>query len=229
MSGRGHLVRSIMLASPSRSMCMARRALGIAQPVEQAKTLPAFLVAARAFGSTVPCRNADGSDDEMEARRRWVSAFEPIQLRRNDLDVTFSRSSGPGGQNVNKLNTKANVRLDLSQAGAHAHESLDAAHPRKWLTRDIVSRIAKGSPYYVASDHSMLVTSMRHRTQEANVQDALDKMHAHILELAQDGLVGETSQEQRDRVKRLQQAEARRKKTNKIKRADVKSGRKFKG
>lgn len=229
MGAVGRLVLAGMLASQARSMCMARRTLGTARPMAQAKTMPASYTAARTFWSTVPRRNADGSDEEMEARRRWVSAFEPIQLRRNDMDVTFSRSSGPGGQNVNKLNTKANVRLDLSQAGAHAHDSLDAAHPRKWLTRDIVSRIAKASPYYVASDHSMLVTSMRHRTQEANVQDALEKMHAHILELAQDGLVGETSQEQRDRVKRLQQAEARRKKTNKIKRADVKSGRKFKG
>ncbi|EST04594.1 Peptide chain release factor class I/class II [Kalmanozyma brasiliensis GHG001] len=165
----------------------------------------------------------------MEERRRWVANFQDLTLRRSDFQVNFSRSSGPGGQNVNKLNTKANVRLDLSQAGGHSHDSLDAAHPRKWLNRDLVSRIAKKSPYYVASDHSMLVTSMRHRTQEANVQDALEKMHAQLLELAQEGMVGETSQQQRARVKRLQEAEARRKKQNKIKRADVKSGRKFKG
>ncbi|SJX64258.1 uncharacterized protein SRS1_14907 [Sporisorium reilianum f. sp. reilianum] len=165
----------------------------------------------------------------MQERRRWVAAFQDLTLRRNDYHVTFSRSSGPGGQNVNKLNTKANVRLELSQAGSHAHDSLDAAHPRKWLTRDLVGRIAKKSPYYVASDHSLLITSMRHRTQEANVQDALEKLHAHLLELAQDGLVGETSQQQRERVRRLQDAEARRKKQNKVKRADVKSGRKFKG
>lgn len=165
----------------------------------------------------------------MEERRRWVSRFQDVRLQRKDLQVTFSRSSGPGGQNVNKLNTKANVRLDLSQAGSHAPDALDASHPRKWLHRDLVSRIAKQSPYYAASDHSLLITSMRHRTQEANVQDALDKMHAHLLELAQEGLVGETSQHQRDRVRRLQEAEARRKKQTKIKRADVKSGRKFKG
>ncbi|SPO28438.1 uncharacterized protein UTRI_04835 [Ustilago trichophora] len=165
----------------------------------------------------------------MEQRQKWVSSFSDLTLRRNDYSVTFSRSSGPGGQNVNKLNTKANVRLELSQANGHAPDSLDPAHPRKWLNRDLVSRIAKKSPYYVASDHSLLVTSMRHRTQEANVQDALEKMHAHLLELAQEGMIGETSQQQRDRVRRLQEAEARRKKQNKMKRADVKSGRKFKG
>ncbi|SPO29436.1 uncharacterized protein UTRI_04835_B [Ustilago trichophora] len=165
----------------------------------------------------------------MEERRRWVSNFTHLTLCRNHYSVTFSRSSGPGGQNVNKLNTKANVRLELSQLNGHAPDSLDPAHPRKWLNRDLVSRIAKKSPYYVASDHSLLVTSMRHRTQEANVQEALEKMHAHLLELAQEGIIGETSQQQRDRVRRLQEAEARRKKHNKIKRADVKSGRKFKG
>lgn len=165
----------------------------------------------------------------MQERRRWVASFQDLSLRRNDFQVTFSRSSGPGGQNVNKLNTKANVRLDLSQAGSHSPDSVDPSHPRKWLTRDLVGCVAKKSPYYVASDHSILMSSMRHRTQEANVQDALDKLHAHLLELAQEGLVGETSQQQRDRVKRLQEADARRKKQNKIKRADVKSGRKLKG
>lgn len=54
-------------------------------------------------------------------------------------------------------------------------------------------------------------------------------MHAHILEIASEGLVGETSAEQRERVRRLQAAEQRRKKVNKMKRSDVKSGRKFKG
>lgn len=168
-------------------------------------------------------------EQKMAERRRWVSSFRDLALQRNDFQVTFSRSSGPGGQNVNKLNTKANIRLELSQADNHAPDSLDRAHPRKWLTRDLVSRIAKKSPYYVASDHSLLVTSMRHRTQEANVQDALEKLHAHLLELAQEGLVGETSEEQKKRVRRLQEADARRKKQNKIKRADVKSGRKFRG
>ncbi|PWY97147.1 hypothetical protein BCV70DRAFT_167586 [Testicularia cyperi] len=165
----------------------------------------------------------------MRERRRWISAFEQLTLRRDDFQVTFSRSSGPGGQNVNKLNTKANVRLELSQAGSHAPANLSDSHPRKWLTKQLASTLAKQSPYYVASDHSLLVTSMRHRTQEANLEDALQKLHAHVLEVAGEGIVGETSQEQRNRVRRLQEAEARRKKQNKIKRADVKSGRKFKG
>ncbi|GAC99687.1 hypothetical protein PHSY_007290 [Pseudozyma hubeiensis SY62] len=195
---------------------------------------PTFSSGLRNLTTTRPLRSEQNGDDEaaerqMEERRRWVARFRDLALRRNNFHVTFSRSSGPGGQNVNKLNTKANVRLDLSQAGAHAPESLDASHPLKWLTKDLVGRIAKQSPYYVASDHSLLITSMRHRTQEANVQDALEKMQAHLLELAQDGLVGETSQQQRGRVRRLQDADARRKKQNKIKRADVKSGRKFKG
>lgn len=190
-------------------------------------------IGARVISSTATCESKDDTtetaEQEMQERRHWVSTFSDLHLRRSDFQVTFSRSSGPGGQNVNKLNTKANVRLDLSQLDSHAPDSLDPAHPRKWLTRDLVSRIAKNSPYYVASDHSVLVTSMRNRTQEANVDDALHKLHEHLLDLAAEGLVGETSQEQRERVKRLQQAEARRKKQNKIKRADVKSGRKFKG
>lgn len=201
-----------------------------AAPTIASASRPASL---RSLSMTASRHNSDASQDhdeeEMKERRRWVASFSDLSLRRSDFSVTFSRSSGPGGQNVNKLNTKANVRLDLSQTSSHAPDSLDPAHPRKWLTRDLVSRIAKKSPYYVASDHSLLVTSMRHRTQEANVQDALEKLHAHLLELAGEGLVGETSKEQRERVRRLENAEKARKKQNKVKRADVKSGRKFKG
>ncbi|EPQ31620.1 uncharacterized protein PFL1_00953 [Pseudozyma flocculosa PF-1] len=166
----------------------------------------------------------------MRNRRSWLAKFQDVKLRREDYDTSFARSSGPGGQNVNKLNTKAEVRLDLSQAAAKPPPpGTPDASPRSWLTRDLASRLAKQSSYYVASSHSLLVTSMRHRTQEANLQDALDKLHAHVLEVASEGIVGETSEEQRRRVRALEAAEQRRKKANKIKRSDVKSGRKFKG
>ncbi len=36
-----------------------------------------------------------------------------IHIKRNDLRYTFSRSGGPGGQNVNKLNTRAELRISV--------------------------------------------------------------------------------------------------------------------
>lgn len=206
---------------------------GLARLSRPCYALPIYatnVARSRSFGQSA-CQQQHGEYDEqdMKQRREWVSAFESVTLSRDDYQVAFSRSSGPGGQNVNKVSTKANVRLDLTQAGAHAPASLPPSHPKKWLTRQLAGKLAKQSPYYVASDHSLLVTSMRNRTQEANLEDALKKLHQHVLQIAAQGLVGETSEAQKQRVKSLQKAEAARKKHTKIKRADVKSGRRFKG
>ncbi|KAN0061461.1 hypothetical protein ACQY0O_006308 [Thecaphora frezii] len=200
----------------------------IARPLALAATPR---VASAFFSSSATLRAVREYDaDEMRARRDWIARFSATKLQRHDFDVSFARSSGPGGQNVNKLNTKAEVRLDLKLANdSPPPPGTSEASPRAWLNKELAGKIAKKSLYYVASSHSLLVTSMRHRTQEANLQDALEKMHAHILELASEGIVGETSEEQRKRVRMLEAAEQRRKKTNKIKRSDVKSGRKFKG
>lgn len=42
--------------------------------------------------------------------------FELRMVNRNDVEIVFSRSSGPGGQNVNKLNTKVDMRLSIRDA-----------------------------------------------------------------------------------------------------------------
>ena len=42
------------------------------------------------------------SDDEHQEARNWLSGFSIKSIPRNACEVTYSRSSGPGGQNVNK-------------------------------------------------------------------------------------------------------------------------------
>lgn len=54
-----------------------------------------------------PRTGADGGengagDDELDAARRWLANFDTETIPRSICDVSFSRSSGPGGQNVNK-------------------------------------------------------------------------------------------------------------------------------
>ena len=47
-------------------------------------------------------RGGDTDEEEVAAARRWLANFDPETLPRSICDVSFSRSSGPGGQNVNK-------------------------------------------------------------------------------------------------------------------------------
>ena len=71
---------------------------------------------------------------------------------------TSVRTCYPGSNHANTtdtpetVNTKANVRLELGIAGRHAPPGTDPASPLLWLTRDLVSRIAKGSVSQVHRD-----------------------------------------------------------------------------
>jgi peptidyl-tRNA hydrolase ICT1 len=55
---------------------------------------------ARAFASKR--RPADYSDEDLAAARKWLADLNPDTIPRSLSEITFSRSSGPGGQNVNK-------------------------------------------------------------------------------------------------------------------------------
>ena len=85
----------------------------------------------------------------------------PVRL----LSVRFARSGGPGGQNVNKLETKADLRLDLTGLA----EVLGAA---------TVARIREKLANRLDGDDNLQVTSDEHRSQSANVEAALSRMES---------------------------------------------------
>lgn len=83
-------------------------------------------------------------------------------LPRGALTASFSRASGAGGQNVNKVSTKAEVRFSLDGAG--------------WLDEAVRARFRELHAGAVTAAGDVVVASQRHRTQEANLADALDKL-----------------------------------------------------
>lgn len=60
------------------------------------------------------------------------------QLKRfvfsDDVAISFARSSGPGGQNVNKLNTKVDMRLNLKNSTWIPQPVVEALHQRVMLS-----------------------------------------------------------------------------------------------
>jgi peptidyl-tRNA hydrolase ICT1 len=79
------------------------------------------------------------------------------------------------------------------------------------------------SPHFSAS--SLLVSSSTHRTQQTNLVECFDKLKKAIVEAAKKDLKGETSEEQKKRVKALAASEKRRTEKIKKERKGVKEGR----
>lgn len=88
------------------------------------------------------------------------------QIDPGELTFTYARSSGPGGQNVNKVQTRAMLQFDVA-----ASASLTDYQKRRIFTR-LATRISK--------EGLLRVTSQRHRTQEANRRAAVERFHELI-------------------------------------------------
>ena len=93
-----------------------------------------------------------------------------IVIDERELEEQFIRSSGPGGQNVNKLETAVQLRFDVRHSPSLPHEV------RLRLERLAGSRLTK--------DGVLVITAQRHRTQERNRQDALDRLIELIRQAA---------------------------------------------
>ena len=86
----------------------------------------------------------------------------------DELVFSASRSSGPGGQNVNKVSTRLSVSFDVSASPSLSEEQ------RALITRRLANRIDK--------DGVLTLHSQRFRTQLANRRDVLERLAALLKE-----------------------------------------------
>jgi ribosome-associated protein len=100
-----------------------------------------------------------------------MSTSRRVAIPASELSLFFSRSGGPGGQNVNKVETKVTVVFDYIRSLALSTEEKArlGAHPRVLAVLD--------------ADGNIAVTCQEHRTQALNREGAISKLHT-LLESA---------------------------------------------
>ena len=82
-----------------------------------------------------------------------------LSIDEAEINFNFIRSSGPGGQNVNKVATAVQLRFDI--------------HNSPSLASDIKGRLIRLAGNRVNADGILLIEAKRFRTQEANREDAI--------------------------------------------------------
>ena len=85
-----------------------------------------------------------------------------IKIPYSEFTFSFSRSSGAGGQNVNKVNSKATLEWDMKSSGA--------------VNRGVKERFAEKYKRFVV-DTKVVITSQRQRSQNQNIDDCIAKLH----------------------------------------------------
>ena len=93
-----------------------------------------------------------------------------IEINESEFEFSFARSGGPGGQNVNKVSSKAVLRWDITRS-----QALPAGVRRRFLDK-----------YHnrVTRDGMLVLHSQRYRDQGRNVADCMDRLREMILQVA---------------------------------------------
>jgi ribosome-associated protein len=94
----------------------------------------------------------------------------PFAIPERELEFTFARSSGPGGQNVNKTETKATLRWAVADSAA--------------LPADVRARFLRAFASRITTQGELVLSSQRHRDRLRNVDDCLEKLAAMLSQVA---------------------------------------------
>ena len=94
-----------------------------------------------------------------------------LAIGEDEIDESFVRASGPGGQNVNKLSTAVRLRFDVANSPS--------------LPERVRAKLATLAGSRLTQDGVLIIQAQQFRTQERNRQDALDRLVALLRQAAE--------------------------------------------
>jgi len=136
-----------------------------------------------------------------------VKVTRGVEIDDGEIQFDFVRSSGPGGQNVNKVATAVQLRFDVANSPS--------------LPDEVRERLRRLAGRRMTSDGVLVIDARRYRTQERNRRDAVDRLIKLVARAA--------AKPKRRKPTRPSRASRQRRLDEKRKRGDVKKQRRTVG
>ncbi|RXF75298.1 alternative ribosome rescue aminoacyl-tRNA hydrolase ArfB [Hansschlegelia zhihuaiae] len=100
-----------------------------------------------------------------------IRVTETLSLDEEELEFSFVRASGPGGQNVNKVSTAAQLRFDARRSPS--------------LPNDVAIRLMRLAGARLTKDGVIVILAQSRRTQGENREDAIERLVALVRQAAE--------------------------------------------
>ncbi|XP_060863470.1 large ribosomal subunit protein mL62 [Metopolophium dirhodum] len=104
---------------------------------------------------------------EQLADNKIFTGYIPVE----ELEITYSTSSGPGGQNVNKVNTKVDLRFKVESA--------------QWLNEEIRQKLIDINQNKLTKEGYLVIRSEKTRSQQLNLADAIERLRSLVWKAAE--------------------------------------------
>ncbi|VVC41664.1 Hypothetical protein CINCED_3A015086 [Cinara cedri] len=100
--------------------------------------------------------------DQIPTTNKSFSGYIPVE----ELDIVYSTSSGAGGQNINRVNTKVDLRFKVKSAN--------------WINDEVKQKLINVSKNKLTKDGYLVIRSEKTRSQQLNLADAMERLRKLI-------------------------------------------------